>query len=74
MRAGALHTILTDGVWTPKRANKIMNIAMAIVCFVVNKNAGLNHLWWECRVLNKHANFGYLKLNQLRNRENNQPE
>eukprot|EP00972_Heterocapsa_arctica_P085842 12650797-Heterocapsa_arctica.AAC.1 len=47
---------------------------MEIVCFVENNNAGVNHLWWECRALNRHSDFGYLKLMQIRHREHNQPE
>eukprot|EP00972_Heterocapsa_arctica_P002476 356677-Heterocapsa_arctica.AAC.1 len=36
------------------------------------KNAGANNLWWDCVALNKHSNFGHLKLNQIRHREGNQ--
>eukprot|EP00972_Heterocapsa_arctica_P058003 8557468-Heterocapsa_arctica.AAC.1 len=48
-------------------------IVMETVYFA-EKNAGVNHLWWECRALNRHSAFGYLKLMQIRHREHNQPE
>eukprot|EP00972_Heterocapsa_arctica_P059956 8843576-Heterocapsa_arctica.AAC.1 len=38
------------------------------------RNAGVNHLWWDCVAFNKLSHFGYLKSNQIRHREGNQPE
>ncbi len=32
------------------------------------------HLWWECRALNRHSDFGYLKLVESRRKHQNQPE
>eukprot|EP00972_Heterocapsa_arctica_P009387 1381678-Heterocapsa_arctica.AAC.1 len=52
---------------------KYRTTAMETVCYVENKNARVNHLWWDCIALNKHTTFGYLKLNQIRHREGNQP-
>eukprot|EP00972_Heterocapsa_arctica_P006957 1018827-Heterocapsa_arctica.AAC.1 len=42
MKAGALHTILADGVWTPKRAHKRQkkNDGDCLLCG--EKNAGVN--------------------------------
>eukprot|EP00972_Heterocapsa_arctica_P040283 5935464-Heterocapsa_arctica.AAC.1 len=34
MKAGALHTILADGVWTPRKHTKDRTTAMDIVCCV----------------------------------------
>eukprot|EP00972_Heterocapsa_arctica_P114498 16442716-Heterocapsa_arctica.AAC.1 len=73
MKAGALHTILADGVWTPRRASKRETNCNGACLLCGDKNAGVNHLWWECRALNKHADFGYLKLMQIRHQEENQP-
>eukprot|EP00972_Heterocapsa_arctica_P017231 2546324-Heterocapsa_arctica.AAC.1 len=74
MKAGALHTILADGVWTPRRAHKREKNSDGNCLLCGEKNAGVNNLWWECRALNKHADFGYLKLMQIRHKEQHQPE
>eukprot|EP00972_Heterocapsa_arctica_P039448 5809727-Heterocapsa_arctica.AAC.1 len=74
MKAGALRTILADGVWTPRRAHKREKINTGDCLLCGEKNAGVNHLCWECRALNRHSDFGYLKLMQIRHREHNQPE
>eukprot|EP00972_Heterocapsa_arctica_P038970 5740683-Heterocapsa_arctica.AAC.1 len=74
MKAGALHTILADGVWTPRRAHKRENNSNGDCLLGGEKNAGVNHLWWDCRTLNKPSDFGYLKLMQIRHYEHNQPE
>eukprot|EP00972_Heterocapsa_arctica_P112953 16434618-Heterocapsa_arctica.AAC.1 len=49
MNAGALHTIITDGVWYPERAAKRGNNRDGI-CLLCNcgKKGGLQHIWWEC--------------------------
>eukprot|EP00972_Heterocapsa_arctica_P038583 5686642-Heterocapsa_arctica.AAC.1 len=73
MKAGALRTILADVVWTPRRAHKRENNCNGDCLLCGEKNAGDNHLWWECRALNNHDDFGYFKLIQIRNKENNQP-
>eukprot|EP00972_Heterocapsa_arctica_P018997 2804881-Heterocapsa_arctica.AAC.1 len=75
MKAGALHTILADGVCTPRRAHNIYiqnNVMETVRCG--EKNAGVDHLWGECRALNKHDDFGYLKLMQIRHKEEHQPK
>eukprot|EP00972_Heterocapsa_arctica_P023171 3412672-Heterocapsa_arctica.AAC.1 len=74
MKAGALHTIIADGVWTPRRAHKRENNRNGNYLLCGAKNAGVNHLWWECRALNNQSNSGYLKLIQARHKEQNQPE
>eukprot|EP00972_Heterocapsa_arctica_P005680 838052-Heterocapsa_arctica.AAC.1 len=74
MKAGALHTILAGGVWTPRRAHKRDKNSNGDCLLCGEKNAGVNHRWWQCRTLNKHSNFGYLKLMQIRHNEHNQPE
>eukprot|EP00972_Heterocapsa_arctica_P046002 6787217-Heterocapsa_arctica.AAC.1 len=73
MKAGALHTILAYGVWTPRRAHNIHNNCNGYCLLCGENNVGVNHLWWDCIALNKHSNFSYLKLNQIRHREGNQP-
>eukprot|EP00972_Heterocapsa_arctica_P108280 15946373-Heterocapsa_arctica.AAC.1 len=74
MKAGALHTILADGVWTPIRAHERQKTNCNGDCLLCGENnAGVNHLWWDCVALNKHSHYGYLKLNQIRHREGNQP-
>eukprot|EP00972_Heterocapsa_arctica_P115588 16448581-Heterocapsa_arctica.AAC.1 len=40
MKAGALHTILADGVWKPRRAHKIENHSNANCLLCGEKNAG----------------------------------
>eukprot|EP00972_Heterocapsa_arctica_P049569 7296315-Heterocapsa_arctica.AAC.1 len=44
MKAGALHTILADGVWTPRRAHKIQKNCYGDCLLCGEKNAGVNHL------------------------------
>eukprot|EP00972_Heterocapsa_arctica_P101581 14967096-Heterocapsa_arctica.AAC.1 len=68
MKAGALHTILDDGVWTPRRSHKREKNRNGDCLLCGEKNAGVNHLWWECRTLNRHSYFCYLKLMKIRQR------
>eukprot|EP00972_Heterocapsa_arctica_P052397 7710271-Heterocapsa_arctica.AAC.1 len=56
MQAGALHTIITDGVWYPQRAVKRSNNADG-KCVLCKKNAGLQHIWWECPAMNSVSNL-----------------
>eukprot|EP00972_Heterocapsa_arctica_P018477 2730097-Heterocapsa_arctica.AAC.1 len=73
MKAGALHTILADGVWTPRRAHKRYNNSNGDCLLCGENHAGVNHLLWECRAPNKQSNVGYLKLIQARHKEQHQP-
>eukprot|EP00972_Heterocapsa_arctica_P089813 13248053-Heterocapsa_arctica.AAC.1 len=50
------------------------NIPVMETASFVEKNAGVNHVWWDCRALNKPSDFGYLKLMRIRHNEHNQPE
>eukprot|EP00972_Heterocapsa_arctica_P094325 13910439-Heterocapsa_arctica.AAC.1 len=74
MRAGALHTILADGVWTPQRAHNIQKNCNGKCLLCGDKDAGVNHLWWDCPSLNKYSDLGYLNLKEIRRKENNQTE
>jgi ribonuclease HI len=74
MKAGALHTILADGVWTPRRAHKREKNSNGDCLLCGEKDAGAHHLWWKCIVLNRKTNFGFLKLSQIRKDEENKPE
>eukprot|EP00972_Heterocapsa_arctica_P028128 4138310-Heterocapsa_arctica.AAC.1 len=47
MKAGALHTTLADGVWTPRRAHNIEQNINGDCLLCGEKNAGVNHLWWD---------------------------
>eukprot|EP00972_Heterocapsa_arctica_P052571 7734099-Heterocapsa_arctica.AAC.1 len=73
MKAGALHTIIADGAWTPHRAYNVSNNANAQFLLCESENAGDNHIWWECPVLNTYSDLGYLNLNTKRHNENNKP-
>eukprot|EP00972_Heterocapsa_arctica_P043391 6404641-Heterocapsa_arctica.AAC.1 len=74
MKPGALHTILADGVWSPRRAHKIHTNYNGKCLLCEYDNAGVNHVWWECLALNKYNDLGYLNLNKKRAQENNKPE
>jgi hypothetical protein len=74
MKAGALHTILADGVWTPKRAYKRTKTATGDCLLCGDKDAGVNHLWWDCKRLNSITDFGYNRLLMIRKRLDNKPE
>eukprot|EP00972_Heterocapsa_arctica_P023369 3443270-Heterocapsa_arctica.AAC.1 len=73
MDAGALHTILADGVWTPERAEKRRANAdgRCVVCDA--PNTSVEHIWWECPTLNGVTKFGLQKLKQRRTKEENKP-
>eukprot|EP00972_Heterocapsa_arctica_P109083 16063001-Heterocapsa_arctica.AAC.1 len=64
MKAGALHTIIADGVWTPQRAHKIQNTSNVECLLCESNDAGVNHIWWECPALNRHSDLGYLNLHE----------
>ena len=44
MKAGALHTIMSDGVWTPQRAYKRTKTSNGDCLLCGERNAGVNHL------------------------------
>eukprot|EP00972_Heterocapsa_arctica_P096111 14178713-Heterocapsa_arctica.AAC.1 len=73
MKAGALHTIIADGAWTPQRAYKTSNNDNGNCVLCEYENAGVNNVWWECPVLNRHSDLGYVNLNNKRHTENNKP-
>ena len=47
MNAGALHTIITNVVWYPQRANNTSKTSDGNCLLCSCKNAGLQHIWWE---------------------------
>eukprot|EP00972_Heterocapsa_arctica_P093573 13803122-Heterocapsa_arctica.AAC.1 len=61
MHAGALHTIITDGVWYPQRAANIANHSNGNCVLCNYENAGLQHIWWECDACNSVSNLGWLR-------------
>eukprot|EP00972_Heterocapsa_arctica_P080975 11933921-Heterocapsa_arctica.AAC.1 len=52
MGAGALHTMLADGVWSPDRAEKRRNNADGLIVLCGAPCAGVEHIWRECPALN----------------------
>ena len=62
MKAGALHTIMSDGVWTPQRAYKRTKTSNGHCLLCGERNAGVNHLWWNCPCLNSVTDFNYTSL------------
>eukprot|EP00972_Heterocapsa_arctica_P014826 2185339-Heterocapsa_arctica.AAC.1 len=48
MKAGALRTIIIDGVWYPQRANKRSKHCDGKCLLCKCEQAGLQHIWWEC--------------------------
>ena len=73
MKAGALHTILADGVWTPQRAYKRTKTATGDCVLCGEKNAGVNHLWWNCRRPNDITDYNYHGLLIIRKKMENKP-
>eukprot|EP00972_Heterocapsa_arctica_P077592 11444510-Heterocapsa_arctica.AAC.1 len=67
MNAGALHTIITDGVWYPERATTIgtNDDGLCLLC-KCGKKGGLQHIWWECEACNSVAYFNWLQLQDIR--------
>eukprot|EP00972_Heterocapsa_arctica_P086272 12717144-Heterocapsa_arctica.AAC.1 len=74
MNAGALHTIIADGVWTPQRAHKLSNNSNGKCLLCGADTAGVNHIWWDCPALNKYSDLVSLNLNKQRETNNNKPE
>eukprot|EP00972_Heterocapsa_arctica_P028915 4254291-Heterocapsa_arctica.AAC.1 len=74
MQEGALHTIITDGVWYPQRAVKRATNADGKRVLCKQYNAGLQHIWWECPAMNSVSNLGWLHLEIIRANMNAQPE
>eukprot|EP00972_Heterocapsa_arctica_P017032 2516255-Heterocapsa_arctica.AAC.1 len=58
MTAGALHSIITDGAWTPQRAEKCTHNVDGRCLLCGGINAGVDHIWWECPALNSIADLG----------------
>jgi hypothetical protein len=73
MKAGALHTIMSDGVWTPQRAYKRTKTSNGHCLLCGERNAGVNHLWWNCPCLNSVTDFNYTSLMNNRKRLDNKP-
>eukprot|EP00972_Heterocapsa_arctica_P042748 6304095-Heterocapsa_arctica.AAC.1 len=74
MNAGALHTIITDGVWYPERANKrgTNEDGMCLICQCGQKG-GLQHIWWECEACYSVTNYNWLKLKDIKKHMNSEP-
>ncbi len=73
-KAGALHTILADGVWTPQRTHKRQNNSNGDCLLCGMKNAGVNRRWWDCYGLQNQSEYSFVRLKEIRNRYQNQPE
>eukprot|EP00972_Heterocapsa_arctica_P106381 15672237-Heterocapsa_arctica.AAC.1 len=73
LNAGALHTILADGAWTPERAEMRMKNADGACVLCVAPKAGFEHIWWECPALNGVVNVGLQKIKHRRAKEGNKP-
>eukprot|EP00972_Heterocapsa_arctica_P044252 6533222-Heterocapsa_arctica.AAC.1 len=74
MNAGALNTIITDGVWYPQRANKRSNNKDGKCLLCTCDKAGLQHIWWECEACNSYSNLNWLQLKAIRNTMNAEPQ
>ena len=66
MKAGALITVLADGVWAPDRAFRHgrMHAGNCVMCN--KKNAGVEHLWWDCPALHNGNSRRLIKLRRVR--------
>eukprot|EP00972_Heterocapsa_arctica_P090210 13307979-Heterocapsa_arctica.AAC.1 len=73
MTSGALHSILTDGDWTPQRAHNVQTNINGECLLVGANNARVTRRWWECPVLNKATDLGLQHLNRRRLKEDNKP-
>eukprot|EP00972_Heterocapsa_arctica_P076804 11328601-Heterocapsa_arctica.AAC.1 len=73
MQTGALHTIITDGVWYPQRAvRRARNVdGRCVLC--EKENAGLQHIWWDCPAMNSVSNLGRLHLKAIRTTMGSEP-
>eukprot|EP00972_Heterocapsa_arctica_P088575 13060352-Heterocapsa_arctica.AAC.1 len=67
MNAGALHTIITDGVWYPERANKRRknDDGLCLLC-IHGKKGGLQHIRWEREACNSVTNYNWLQLQEIK--------
>eukprot|EP00972_Heterocapsa_arctica_P035081 5166822-Heterocapsa_arctica.AAC.1 len=74
MHAGALHTIITDGVWYPQRAAKRAKHSDGKCVLFKCENAGLQHIWWECDACNSVSNLGRLQLEAIRTQMDAEPQ
>jgi hypothetical protein len=74
MDAGALNTILTDGVWYPERAVKRSKNkdGKCLLC-EYGAQGGLQHLWWECEACKSSANLEWLALKNTKREMNSEP-
>eukprot|EP00972_Heterocapsa_arctica_P079940 11780888-Heterocapsa_arctica.AAC.1 len=75
MNAGALRTIITDGVWYPERANQICKNedGLCLLCKCGNKG-GLQHNWWECEACNSVTTYNWLQLQEIKKHMNSEPQ
>ena len=71
-RAGALHTILADGVWTPSRARKRAKREDDRCVACGRKGADADHLWWDCPCLHSKCRFHFADLRRKRARDKGQ--
>eukprot|EP00972_Heterocapsa_arctica_P023304 3433277-Heterocapsa_arctica.AAC.1 len=55
-----------------RRKGIIIEHGACVLCGALK--AGVEHIWWECPVLNGVINFGLLKLKQRRAKEGHEPE
>eukprot|EP00972_Heterocapsa_arctica_P101104 14901721-Heterocapsa_arctica.AAC.1 len=73
MKAGALHTIIADGAWTPQRTHNRQKHSNGQCLLCESKDGGANHIWWDCLALNRHNELGSLHLHDRRAKETNKP-
>ena len=66
MKAGALITVLADGVWAPDRAFRHGRRHAGDCVMCGKKNAGVEHLWWDCPALHNGNSRRLIKLRRVR--------
>ena len=73
-RAGAIHTVLSDGWWNPDRANKRGSgkIPKCVLCGC--PKGDLDHLAWSCPRINRVTDLGYVQLKRERAQLEGEPK
>ena len=66
MKAGALITVLADGVWAPDRACRHGRRKTGNCVMCGKRGADAEHLWWECSALHNGNDHRLIKLRKIR--------